>query len=158
MPENSKELCGDSQTVVHLEARSWAMAGLLSFLKTRVSQDWDRLLAATDLGARYQFDMLDDLVTGFAMRELAGDGIKDSFEIFIFAAKQRLPNLAQNAIKCFEHTRIGSGEVDHIYSSEFQDIPGEYTAALFIAMMRCPLGHSGSRNWLAVADAFWIEV
>jgi hypothetical protein len=133
------------------------MGELLSFLKTRESKDWARLLAATDIGARYQFDMLPDLVTGFAMRRLEGDGMEDSFEIFIFAAKQRLPNLAQNAIQCCVHTRIGSREVDHFYSFAFKDIPGDYTAALFIAMMRCPKCPSGSRNWLAVANAFRID-
>jgi hypothetical protein len=159
MPDHSKDLSGDSEKVVYLEAKPDTLAKLFNFLRDRTDYEWWELDPIAKLGARYQFYHLPILVLSSAMSLLqSGRSHGSSFAIFAFAAERELLHFAAHAILYFDYTSQLEDirTAKDVGATDFKGIPGHYTAALLSAMSES--NADSPQYWADVSASFSLKL
>jgi len=85
---------------------------------------------------------------------IASKSYRRAWSVFTFAAQNHLADLAKYAITFFITTDFSTieGLLRHGSYDTFSNIPGNYTAALFRAMMQVPLGSGADHDdWKTVS-------
>lgn len=159
MPDQSEELCGDSDRTIHLDADPEVFAVLLWFIRPQDSfrdYAWTDLHPALDLAARYHFHTFPSLVPVYLDRYFSKDG---SWETFMFASKYDFPGLAEQAIAKLGGCTRPTIDITTIKPFMFVNARAEYAVAFFQAIAK----HSPSAtiaasdfkiDWNAVSGSF----
>jgi hypothetical protein len=164
MPDYCRELSGQSETFVHLDVYAQFLHEMLTFLnggrEGRSQFNWEQLEIMVDTATRYQFDSVPDLVSREAIRILRGQDPEchhmDIFPIFKFAAQHDRPDLAKYAVSFFGSAIEFSANKDggDVKSGDFDQVPGRYTAAFFIAKARCDISTTVHTDWNLISGYF----
>jgi hypothetical protein len=156
MPTHSASPVGDSPKMIHMDCTSIDFGPLLTVIDkgANYSPNWNQIIRILDIGKRYQFKHVPDLVRYHVTRCLGGHNAK---AIFQFAGSNEYPDLARAAIAEFGgDSSIKDQNFDEITLSICDGIPGRYGAALLVAMSK----YTYSRNtyepnrWQKISGAF----
>lgn len=156
MPSHSASPVGESAKLVHLDCASSDLDLILKLIDKVDcgTLAWTRLAHILQIGERYQFKHIPDLV-----RQRASDCIREltAVEIFQFAAVNDYRDLAKLAI-------IGFAKVNGTYAQTYDKIPlsmldrvpARYAVSLVVAMAKNPdsIFPTYALRWEQISNAF----
>lgn len=156
MPSHAASPVGDSPKMIDMNCKSHHLALLLGMIDKTGQQpsDWNQLTRILEIGERYQFKHVADLV-----RHRAGVFVNASNaeDILKFAGSHDFPDLAQTAIVGFgRHVLMRDVDYDEVHFSLFRGVPGRYGAAFIVAMAKHKKvrGLSDVTRWQRISAAF----
>jgi len=159
MPDHDEKLCGDSPKEINLDASPEEFAHLLDVIDHRLmakSYSWPELGSVMDLGVKYHFFHLCQLVIG-QIDDYQPMG--DPWPVFALASQLDLPNLAKLALADFGQSHIGYTDEHGVKARDMEGATGVYAAALLRAIglnvdadLRQVSDLMGNEGWIRETD------
>jgi len=134
MPEHDEKLCGDSAKELNLDASPEDFALLLNLIDHRPitgSHSWPDLGTVMDLGNKYQFFHLCQLVTGHVSHH---SPTGNPWTVFALASQLNLSALAKTALGDFGRSHLWYADEKGARAKDMDGATGVYAAALLRAI------------------------
>jgi hypothetical protein len=157
MPAHSKEVSGDSEKVVAVDASSDDFSLLLSIINIETTAKyakWSQLENVIELGSRYKFLRLPELIRYHVRQNITGGC---AWEIFVFASNNDFADLAKLAITNLANSNFFRGkQAKDIKAATFRGVPGAYASAFVNALNDnpCQKGWNHDNRWACIAKDF----
>lgn len=156
-PSDNTAMHGEK--LVNLECDSEDFALLLALINKTPEDDsdtWEDLSSVLQVGKRYHFIHIPDLVRRAASNCLDGT---NATAIFQFAAARGYPDLAKYAIVKFAESKFNNHEPKNVPLYFYDKIAPRYAAALVDAMSQYPLNRNSDRHkrWQNISLAFKVS-
>ena len=156
MPTPEDSPAGESHSLINLDCDANDLALVLNLIdKSNCGNpQWAQLQIALEIGERYQFKHLPDLVRLRASHCITGSTAVD---IFQFAGLNGFHDLARLAIASFwKNSHLIVKDYDTIPQYVCDNIPGRYGAALIVAVAKHPRvkGCDPQDRWERIGGSF----